>query len=327
MRVAIEGCCHGELDKIYQSIKQVEDKEGWKVDLLIICGDFQSIRNHGDLEQMAVPDKHKKLGNFHEYYSGKKTAPILTIFIGGNHEGSNYLWELYHGGWVAPNIYFMGFAGVLNVGGLRIGGMTGIFDARDYRKGFHEVLPYSRDHQRSIYHIRAYTEFRLSQITRPLDIFVSHDGHSFFEHEIVTNTLGSEVSERLLHLLKPRFWFSAHLHVKFAALFLALDKCMPRRDFLQILNITPLAEEGKSNDEKDGAEPEVQSTEVDAAAETNSDEKPVPRVIDISYDEEWLAIVRATDKYMSFDVNPKINYPLYEAAQEYVLKTLVATSN
>ncbi|KAJ3284906.1 lariat debranching enzyme [Rhizoclosmatium sp. JEL0117] len=423
MRVAIEGCCHGELDKIYQSIKQVEDKEGWKVDLLIICGDFQSIRNHGDLEQMAVPDKHKKLGNFHEYYSGKKTAPILTIFIGGNHEGSNYLWELYHGGWVAPNIYFMGFAGVLNVGGLRIGGMTGIFDARDYRKGFHEVLPYSRDHQRSIYHIRAYTEFRLSQITRPLDIFVSHDWprgiyhygdtrallrqKSFFEHEIVTNTLGSEVSERLLHLLKPRFWFSAHLHVKFAALvphgakgaaaegvaaaageaakvevknpdvievgddddeeeakeevsaeameedvvfvedrnpgsepatssavttstpaapavptrytkFLALDKCMPRRDFLQILNITPLAEEGKSNDEKDGAEPEVQSTEVDAAAETNSDEKPVPRVIDISYDEEWLAIVRATDKYMSFDVNPKINYPLYEAAQEEV---------
>lgn len=42
------------------------------------------------------------------YYSGEKTAPILTIFIGGNHEASNYLAELPYGGWVCPNIYYMG---------------------------------------------------------------------------------------------------------------------------------------------------------------------------------------------------------------------------
>lgn len=42
------------------------------------------------------------------YYSGEKKAPILTIFVGGNHEASNYLQELPYGGWVAPNIYYMG---------------------------------------------------------------------------------------------------------------------------------------------------------------------------------------------------------------------------
>jgi hypothetical protein len=31
--------------------------------------------------------------------------------VGGNHEASNYLRELFYGGWAAPNIYFMGFAG------------------------------------------------------------------------------------------------------------------------------------------------------------------------------------------------------------------------
>lgn len=44
------------------------------------------------------------------YYSGEKMAPVLTIFIGGNHEASNHLQELPYGGWVAPNIYFLGRA-------------------------------------------------------------------------------------------------------------------------------------------------------------------------------------------------------------------------
>lgn len=57
------------------------------------------------------------------YYSGEKKAPILTIFIGGNHEASNYLQELPYGGWVAPNIYYLGRAGVIQFGDLRIGGM------------------------------------------------------------------------------------------------------------------------------------------------------------------------------------------------------------
>ena len=35
-------------------------------------------------------------------------APVLTVFIGGNHEASNYLQELPYGGWAAPNIYYMG---------------------------------------------------------------------------------------------------------------------------------------------------------------------------------------------------------------------------
>ena len=40
-QVVIEGCGHGELDKIYSSIKFLEEKENIKIDLLICCGDFQ----------------------------------------------------------------------------------------------------------------------------------------------------------------------------------------------------------------------------------------------------------------------------------------------
>ena len=71
--------------------------------------------------------------SFHRYYSGEALAPVLTLFIGGNHEASNHLHELYYGGWVAPNIYYLGCSGVVSVGGVRIAGLSGIYNGRDYR--------------------------------------------------------------------------------------------------------------------------------------------------------------------------------------------------
>ncbi|KAL8625305.1 hypothetical protein ACOMHN_030063 [Nucella lapillus] len=107
----------------------MEKANNVKVDLLLICGDFQAVRNRDDLKAMAVPPKYKKLNTFHKYYSGEKVAPVLTVFIGGNHEASNYMQELTYGGWVAKNIYYrpMGYANVIEVGGLRIGGLSGIY--------------------------------------------------------------------------------------------------------------------------------------------------------------------------------------------------------
>ena len=74
-----------------------------------------------------MPSKYYAMHDFHEYYSGLRTAPYLTIFIGGNHEASNYMWELYYGGWAAPKIYYMGAANVIRLGPLRIAGLSGIW--------------------------------------------------------------------------------------------------------------------------------------------------------------------------------------------------------
>jgi len=62
--------------------------------------------------------------------------------------------------------------------------------------------------------------------------------------EIAQNVLGSQAGETLLHELKPKYWFAAHLHCRFAATiqhnekqstqFLALDKCLPRRQYLEV---------------------------------------------------------------------------------------------
>ncbi len=135
LNIAIEGCCHGELDAIYASIKESERRNNMTVDILLICGDFQGVSDKGDLECVAMPPKYRKLNTFHQYVSGEKVAPLMTIFIGGNHEASNSLQSLYYGGFAAPNIYFLGFAGVVNFRGLRIGGLSGIFNSKHYRLG------------------------------------------------------------------------------------------------------------------------------------------------------------------------------------------------
>ena len=66
MRVAVEGCSHGELDVIYSSITKLQETSGVKVDLLICCGDFQSVRNVHDLKCMAVPTKYMNMQSFYK---------------------------------------------------------------------------------------------------------------------------------------------------------------------------------------------------------------------------------------------------------------------
>ncbi|CAH9070812.1 unnamed protein product [Cuscuta epithymum] len=284
MKIAIEGCMHGDLDNVYATLLHLQDAENMKIDLLICCGDFQAVRNKKDLESLNVPHKYRTMNSFWKYYSGEKVAPFPTIFIGGNHEASNYLWELYYGGWAAPQIYFLGFAGVIKFGNIRIGGLSGIYKSNDYGLGHFEKLPYNERDIRSIYHIREYDVHKLMQVEEPIDIFLSHDwplgitDHGdvksllrqkpFFKDEIRERTLGSKPAAELLEKLRPSYWFSAHLHCKFAALvqhgedgpttkFLSLDKCLPGRKFLQVIEI---------------------------------ESDPGPH--ELQYDEEWLAITR-----------------------------------
>ena len=41
MRIAIQGCCHGELNTLYNTLLHIQTQESIHIDLLLICGDFQ----------------------------------------------------------------------------------------------------------------------------------------------------------------------------------------------------------------------------------------------------------------------------------------------
>ncbi|KAG5972160.1 hypothetical protein E4U58_006902 [Claviceps cyperi] len=235
VRVAVEGCGHGTLNAIYDAVGKACKDRGWDdVDILIIGGDFQAVRNAADLTIMSCPVKYRRLGDFKDYYSGKRKAPYLTIFVGGNHEASSHLWELYYGGWVAPNIYYMGAANVLRFGPLRIAGMSGIWKGFDYNRPHLERLPFNRDDVKSFYHVREVDVRKLLLMRTQVDVGISHDwprhiekhGDSaelfrkkpFFREDSEKEQLGSVAAEYVMDRLRPPYWFSAHLHTKFAAI-------------------------------------------------------------------------------------------------------------
>src|SRR5690606_17616949 len=106
----------------------------------------------------------------HRRILGEKKAPYLTIFIGGNHEASTYLRELYFGGWAAPNIYFLGASGCINLvkgrSRMRIAGLSGIYKRHDFTKNY-DPLPFTDKTKFNIYHVRDFDIYKLSLVLEP----------------------------------------------------------------------------------------------------------------------------------------------------------------
>ena len=226
---------------------------------------------------------------------------------------------------MAPNIFFLGYAGVINVSGIRIAGLSGIYKSHDYSMGHFERPPYSDSSMRSAYHIRMLDVNRLLRLRGPIDVFLSHDWpagiarygdtnalfrkKSFLRQEVDDGSLGSPPAAQILETLKPAYWFSAHLHTKFAALvphgadgretrFLSLDKCLPGRQFLQIVDF-----------------PEAKGP------------------LEICYDQEWLAVLRATHNLTSLQPRPPPPPPPESVTAEQIshvqslLETVVEGNN
>ncbi|CAI1534991.1 hypothetical protein SEUBUCD650_0K00810 [Saccharomyces eubayanus] len=314
LRIAVQGCCHGQLNQIYKEVSRLHAKT--PIDLLIILGDFQSIRNSQDFKSISIPPKYQRFGDFISYYNNELEAPVPTIFIGGNHESMRHLMLLPHGGYVAKSIYYLGYSNVIWFKGIRIGSLSGIWKMWDFNK---QRLSWNdlesddwKTNIRALYHVRLSDVAPLFMIRHRIDVMLSHDWPSgvvyhgdikhllkfkpFFEQDIQKGELGSPATWQLLRDLCPQWWLSAHLHVRFQASikhnkrnsqlanrstskikknsneidldlssdddekppavakseeksgpslkydetrFLSLDKCLPRRRWLEIVEVEP----------------------------------------------------------------------------------------
>jgi lariat debranching enzyme len=147
------------------------------------------MRNSIDAQSMACPQKYRQLGDFHLYYASKKRAPVLTLFIGGNHEASNYMRELCGYFWL-----YIDFFAVITAAGCAKTSTTWdgpvfcdsaacalpacrefisrIITAKvqiyhyfsELTAGHFEKPPLTEQSMRSIYHIREFDILRLMQV-------------------------------------------------------------------------------------------------------------------------------------------------------------------
>jgi len=75
-----------------------------------------------------------------------------------------YILHRGYGGWVAPNIYYLGYCGAVQFGGLTIAGLSGIYKYHDYERGHYEMPPYNEGTVRSTYHVRRFDVFKLKKV-------------------------------------------------------------------------------------------------------------------------------------------------------------------
>ena len=305
INIIVTGCIHGCMDKMYKDIQEFEKQNKKKIDLVLCTGDFESIRNEEDLKFLSCPEHYRLMGDFHKYYDSKVKAPYLTIFIGGNHEASNYLEQIYYGGYVAENIYYLGRGGVINVKGLRIGGISGIFNKFDYFRGHFEKNENDiKGDKKSIFHYREFEIAKMSHIKNKLDIFMTHDWPTDIidskdfnrifrlypqnKETILAGTLGSFPAEFILKLLKPNYYICGHMHFYYTNVInntkiYAFDKCVKKRHYFDLIEVKPSMKEFDIEDNN------------------------------IYIDPEWMAI---TNAFNEFFPNENKNYSLLDLFEE-----------
>ena len=297
INIAITGCIHGSMKKMYDDIWNYSQQNKMNIDLVLCTGDFECMIEQSDMKYLSCPDKYKHMGDFHKYYEGLYPVPFLTIFIGGNHEASNILHDNFYGGYIMEKVYYLGRAGLIKYKGIRIGGLSGIYNKFDYLKGHYEDDIAGKD-IKSIFHVREYEIAKLSNLTGGIDIMMSHDWPTGIVdkkdfksmtknrvdllEDLKKNELGSPYSEFLLKMLEPKYWICGHMHYyykntiehpdKKTTNVFALDKCLNNRRYFDVITL------------------EVDSTETSE---------------EIKIDSEWIAITQIFDK--AFPIN-NINY-------------------
>ncbi len=272
VNVIITGCIHGCLKKMYDDILKYSQKNNIKIDLVLCTGDFESLIEKKDLNYLSCPDKYKHMGDFHLFYEGKYPIPFTTIFIGGNHEASNILDSNFYGGYICEKIYYLGRTGSINFKGIKICGISGIYNYFDYFKGHFEKN--IANNIKSIFHVREFDIAKLSFIKQKIDIFVSHDWptniiskedlndilkiNSNWNNDILKGKLGSFPNEFLLKMLKPKNWACGHMHFYYKNIIyhnddsqtnvFCLDKCLNKRKYFELIQIEKSINEIDIND-------------------------------------------------------------------------------
>ena len=223
---AAVGDVHGHMHAMVRVLSGWEASTRNSLSFVVQVGDFEPIRYEDDLNSMAVPAKYRAIGDFPDFFNGRATFPWPVYFIGGNHEPYGLLDAIPEGGRVIHHCTYVGRAGVIEAGGLRIAGLSGIFLAEAFERRRPRLEDLGKTSKKE------FTYFRKEDVDRvagfdSIDILVVHewpDGviapEDADEFENIRRSsrydaVGNEYARLLMEVLEPRLVLCGHMHKRY----------------------------------------------------------------------------------------------------------------
>ncbi len=206
--VCAVGDSHGHLDDMYRIVEALEREVEREVDLVVQVGDFGAWPDPERLDEATR--RHGGAGDFPRWMATRRAAPRPTVFIPGNHEDFGWLMER-GAGEVLPGLQFLPWAGVVERGGLKIGGLGGCYSPRSYAM---KSLSGARRRHYCRSEVRA-----LSRVGR-LDLLLLHDAPAGRFSDIRPEwprswTTKAEGLTEIIESTRPRLCLHGHLHGRF----------------------------------------------------------------------------------------------------------------
>ena len=212
-RFAVVGDVHGDHWAMIRLLAAWEKSHKQSLDFVLQVGDFEPHRHESDLATMAAPAKYRDLGDFPVFARGNAQFPWPIYFIGGNHEPYGFLDALPDGSHVAPECIYIGRANAVQIGELRVAGLSGIFQSQLFNQTRPDVSQFGPQSNKNWIGWNEGDIEKLLSLGRA-DIFLLHEWPRPFgdNQRHCPDVAAWPWIELALQSLQPQLIFCGHLH-------------------------------------------------------------------------------------------------------------------
>lgn len=224
--VAALGDIHGRFHRVEAWLDALEQARGRGVDFVLAVGDVEAFRHADDHRRKAA--KRAMPAEFAEYADGIRRVKRPLYFIGGNNEDFEALHDLPDGGELAPDVHYLGRAGLRTLGPLRVAYLSGIHAPRFIDQPLKR--PTSLDTAKQAGYFRT-PEVEHVSAMRDVDLLLVHewprgivqkarDERLASARPLPSPWIGNPVTRKLVDTVHPKWVLCGHSHKAFAV---ALD--------------------------------------------------------------------------------------------------------
>lgn len=225
---AAVGDVHGHMNRMVDHLQHQAEALRRPFDFVLQVGDFEPHRDEADLATMSAPAKYRQLGDFAAYHQARRRFPWPLYFIGGNHEPYGYLDTHPEGFELIHHCHYLGRVGVVDLHGLRVVGVSGIYQEEAFRTARPPLSALGSVSN------KAFTWFNERDIEQALelgraDVLLVHDWPSGIigpdddasfqgkRRSPNADTVGNEYARLLVDALQPKLVLCGHMHRSYRA--------------------------------------------------------------------------------------------------------------